>query len=89
MVHIIVYHFCDDDDDCSKLSCPLEGGISAGWGGRGSRLRKGRPNRNSDVTRGRSHRFFSVKGVGREGARENMNQWGSSPQDGRAEGVRE
>ena len=37
--------------------------FSGGGVGRGRRSKKGRPNRNSDARRGRSHRSLSERGV--------------------------
>ena len=72
-----------DDDDCSQLSCPPEGGGSGREEGRGGRLKNGRLDRNSDARRGRSHWSNSVRDVGCE---EQEKTWtavfGSNSQEG-------
>ena len=51
--------------------------------GTGGRSKKGRPNRNSDVRCGHSHRTLSVRGVGcKEQEKTMIVVWGSTPQKG-------
>ena len=75
-----------DDDDCTQLSCPLEGGGS-GKGGRRSERSEKDIKKGTHVRRGRYHKSIMVTNVGCKG-RINIDGGVAFPLTRRAEGTR-